>query len=59
MQKQTLTVKELAGELGRSPAAIRRIIDQGHLRRLRGHRGKWLVSRVELNRYLKEGVVYG
>lgn len=58
MQKQTLTVKELAAELGRAPVAVRRIIDQGHMRRLRGHRGKWLVSRVELNRYLKAGIVY-
>lgn len=58
MQKQTLTVKEVAEELGMNPAAVRRLIDQGHLRRLRGSTGTWRVSRLELNRYLAEGLVH-
>jgi len=59
MQSQTLTVKEVAAELGMKPPAVRRLIDQGHLRRLRGYKGTWRISRVELDRYLKEGLVYG
>ena len=58
MEKQTLTVKEVARELGLPPATVRRLIHQGHMRRLRGHRRTWQIARVELNRYLTEGMVY-
>lgn len=59
MKKQTLSIKEVAEEMGVKPAAVRRLVDQGHLRRLRGFKHKWKISRVELNRYLEKGVVMG
>ena len=58
MKKQTLTVKEVADEMGVSAKSVRRLIDEGHLRRLRGFKHTWMISRVELNRYLEKGVVY-
>ncbi len=59
MKKQTLTVSEVADEMGVKPAAVRRLIDQGHLRRLRGFKHQWKISRVELNRYLSESLIKG
>ena len=58
MEKMTYTVKETAELLDVKPASVRRLIDQGHLRRLRGFKHCWRISLVEINRYLKEGVVY-
>lgn len=57
MEKQILTTKEAAGWLGVSSLELIRLMKAGHIRRLRGYKKPFKFSRVELTRYLTEGVV--
>ncbi len=54
--KQILTTSEAAEWLGISTRELVRLKDAGHVRRLRGYQRPYKFSRVELERYLREGV---
>lgn len=56
-EKQILTTKEAADWLGISACELKRLMANEHVRRLRGYHRPFKFSRVELQRYLSEGVV--
>lgn len=55
--KPIMTTREASVYLEIPVKQFRRLNDEGHIRRLRGCRNPMQFSRVELDRYLKEGVV--
>jgi excisionase family DNA binding protein len=57
MKKQILTTREAAEFLGVPDRELKRLMELGHVRRLRGYYRPYKFSRVELDRYLREGVV--
>lgn len=56
-EKSIMTTREAAEYLGISVKQFRRLNDEGFIRRLRGCRNPMQFSKIELDRYLKEGVV--
>lgn len=52
-----MTTAQAADYLGLEESAVRRLAERGHLRRLRGFKKPFKFSRIEIDRYLKDGVV--
>jgi excisionase family DNA binding protein len=55
--KPIMTTREAAEYLEIPLKQFRRLSDEGHIRRLRGCRNPMQYSKIELDRYLSEGVV--
>jgi excisionase family DNA binding protein len=55
--KQIMTTAEAAAWLGIPAPELKRLMQAGHIRRLRGYRKPFKFSRIELERYLSAGVV--
>lgn len=56
-QKQILTTAEAAEFLTIPQRELKRLMERGHIRRLRGYHKPFKFSRQELERYLRDGVV--
>lgn len=57
VEKQIMTTVEAAEWLGIPAAELKRLMQAGHIRRLRGYHKPFKFSVRELERYLSEGVV--
>ncbi|QHI69534.1 excisionase family DNA-binding protein [Tichowtungia aerotolerans] len=55
--KRIMTTSEAAEYLTIPVKQFRRLYDEGHIHRLRGCRNPMQFSKIELDRYLSEGVV--